>query len=353
METIKPIKPNPLKPRKLISSGTHDKLTSAEQGKLWATYIGNTMSLCVLVHMLNHVEDREIKMVLERAFHLSKQFVLSIKEIFVQENYPIPIGFTMEDVNLGAPRLFEDEFYLQYLRYVAKAGISIYGIAIPLVSRPDVRSFFTECIDLTVKLINQVNEILFKKGLILKPAYIPYPNGVDFIEKHSYLNGFFGDIRPLQALEITHLYDNIENNATSKAVLIAFSQVAKSNQSRAFFRRGIEIATKHYGIFSNLLQEEGLTAPPIIDPLVTTSTSAPFSDRLMLFHKLDMYAVRIRSYGNAMSMSPRHDVAGKYARFIVEVGNYVEDGANILIDHGWLEQPPQAANRNSLTSNKE
>ncbi|MGC5326022.1 DUF3231 family protein [Brevibacillus sp. SYSU BS000544] len=333
------------------TSDTQDKLTSAEQGKLWATFVGNTMSLCVLGYMLKNVEDQEIKVVLNNAFHLSKHFALTVKEIFDKENYPIPKGFTMDDVNLSAPRLFEDEFYLHYLKYLAKAGISIYGIAIPLVSRPDVRSFFTQSIDLTIKLVNQVNETLIKKGLLTKPAFIPYPTEVDFIEKHSYLNGFLGEIRPLQALEITHLYDNIDNNATSKAVLIGFSQVAHLNQSKAFFRRGIEIATKHYDIFSNLLLEEGLTSPPIFDPLVTTSTTAPFSDRLMLFHKLDMYAVRIRAYGNAMSMSPRHDVVEKYARFIVEVGNYVEDGANIMIDHGWLEQPPQAANRNALVSN--
>jgi len=305
-----------------------------------------------LSYMLNHVEDQEVKNTLEHALQLSKQFLQSLKGIFAKENYPVPVGFTSEDVDMTAPRLFEDEFYLHYLKYVAKAGISLYGIAIPLVTRDDTRQFFTTCIDQTVNLINIVNIALLKKGLIIKPPYIPYPEAVDFVEKHSFHNGYFGRVRPLQALEITHLYDNVENNATSKAVLIGFSQVAKSNQSKAYFRRGKEIATKHYDTFSGILQEEGLTSPPILDQLVTTSTSAPFSDRLMLFHKLDMYAVRIRSYGNAISMCARHDVVTKYARFLVEVGNYVEDGSNILIENGWLEQPPQAVDRNALASNR-
>ncbi|WP_248929571.1 DUF3231 family protein [Paenibacillus hamazuiensis] len=348
METIKPIKLPSSNQRQNNENQTHEKLTSAEQGKLWATYIGNTMSICVLSHMLNHVEDQEIKKVLENALRLSEQFVQSIKQIFEQENYPIPKGFTEEDVNPGAPRLFEDEFYLHYLKYVGKAGISLYGIAVPLVTRPDIRSFFTQCVDLTVKFFNELNEVMLKKGLLTKPSYIPYPDKVDFIEKQSYLNGFFGEVRPLQALEITHLYDNIENNATSKTVLIGFSQVAQSEQARDYFLRGKEIATKHYDIFSQILQHEDLSAAPILDPLVTTSTSAPFSDKLMLFHKLDMFTVRIRAYANALSMSARHDIAEKYGRFILEVGNYVEDGANILIDHGWLEQPPQAVDRKAL-----
>ncbi|MED1796552.1 DUF3231 family protein [Brevibacillus nitrificans] len=352
METIAEDQTNPLQQVTYLAQNDLDKLTSAEQGKIWATYVGNTMSVCVLSYMLNHVKDQEVKNILEHAMQLSKQFLQSLKGIFAKENYPVPVGFTQEDVDIQAPRLFEDDFYLHYLKYVAKAGISLYGIAIPLVTRDDTRQFFTSCIDQTVKLINSVNTALLKKGLLTRPPYIPYPEAVDFVEKHSYHNGYFGRVRPLQALEITHLYDNVENNATSKAVLVGFSQVAKSNQSKAYFRRGKEIATKHYETFSGILQEEGLTSPPILDQLVTTSTSAPFSDRLMLFHKLDMYAVRIRAYGNALSMCARHDVATKYARFLVEVGNYVEDGSNLLIENGWLEQPPQAVDRNALTSNR-
>ncbi|MGG1516518.1 DUF3231 family protein [Paenibacillus oryzisoli] len=341
---------NNLKEQIQINSESYanEKLTSAEQGKLWATYTGNTMCICILSYMLNHVEDLEIRKVLEDALRLSEQFVQSIKEILVHENYPIPQGFSEEDVNADAPRLFSDEFYLHYLKYVGKAGASLYAIAVPLVTRSDVQTFFTQCLDSTTKFLNEVNKTLIIKGFMSKPSLIPYPKNVEFIKKQSYLNGFFGDVRPLQALEITHLFDNIENNATSKAVLIGFSQVAKSKEVRDYFLRGTEIATKHYEIFSNLLEKENLSSPPILDPLVSTSTIAPFSDKLMMFHKLDMFAMRIRAYGNALSMCARHDLAEKLGRLTLEVGNFVEDGANIMIEHDWLEQPPQAADRDAL-----
>lgn len=63
--------------------------------------------------------------------------------------------------------------------------------------------------------------------------------------------------------------------------------------------------------------------------------------------------MRLRTYGNALAFSPRHDIAANYARLAAEVGNYSEDGANILIDMGWMEQPPQAADRERLAINKE
>lgn len=326
----------------------NEKLTSAEQAKLWTTYMGNSMAVCVLSYMLRNVEDEEIRHTLEYALELSTQMVKTINQVFNQDNYPIPKAFSDEDVNLGAERLFEDEFYLHYLKYIGKAGISIYGIAIALVTRPDIREFFTQSLDSTVNMINRVNELLLAKGLMTKPPLIPYPTHHDFVKKQSYLNGFFGEVRKMNALEIAHLYENVENNATSRAVLTAFSQVAQSDQVKSYFERGKKIASKHYDIFSRALEKEGLPAPPICDPYVTPSTSPPFSDKLMVFHKVDMYTMRIRSYGNALAFSARHDLSLKYGRLLLEVTHYVEDGANILIDHEWMEQPPQAVDRETL-----
>jgi Protein of unknown function (DUF3231) len=107
MKTIKPIKIT----SKLMDHPV-EKLTSAEMGKLWAVYMGNTMSKCVLSYYLQHVNDKDIKEILKNALNLSNEFLQDIKKIFNSENFPIPIGFTEDDVNLGAPRLFADEFYL-------------------------------------------------------------------------------------------------------------------------------------------------------------------------------------------------------------------------------------------------
>ena len=336
METKKPI--------------NNEKLTSAEIGKLWVTYTGNTLAKCILSYYLKHIEDQDIKKVVNNALNLSESFMQRIKEIFIQENYPIPIGFTEEDVNLNAPRLFADEFYLHYLRYTAKAGLSIYSIATPLMIREDVRDFFIHCCTSTIQLTTEVNHVLMEKGLLTKPPLIPIPEKVDFIKKQNYLNGFLGNIRPLHALEITHLYDNIDNNVTSKALLIAFSQVAKNEQVREFFIRGEKITRKHIEISSQQLHKDNLPSPPLLDDLVSTSTISPFSDKLMLAHKIEMFSMKIRSYGNATSLNGRRDLGGMYAKFLTDIGLYVEDGANIMIDQGWMEQPPKAADRDTLTS---
>jgi hypothetical protein len=236
------------------------------------------------------------------------------------------------------------------LKYLCKSGLSIYTIAIPLITREDVRDFFINCLNFTVKLITDVNDVLLAKGLLMNPPPIPVPEKVDFVKKQNYLSGFFGNIRPLHALEITHLYDNIDNNVASKVLLIGFSQVAKNEQIRQFFIRGKEMTDKHIEICSQQLHKDNLPSPPLLDHLVSTSTFSPFSDKLLLYHKIDTFSMKIRTYANAASLNGRHDLGGMYARLLMDIGLYVEDGANIMIEQGWMEQPPEAIDRDNLAS---
>jgi hypothetical protein len=313
-------------------------------GKLWATYMGNSMAKCILSYYLQHVEDENIKNLLENALKLTEEFLKTIKEIFEKENFPIPKGFTEEDVNLNAPRLFEDEYYVHYLKYAAKAGMSIYNVAIPLVYRKDVKEFFRYCMDSTMDLMDQIKEILMNKGLIIKPPLIPIPEKVDFVNK-DFLNGFLGHVRPLHALEIAHFYDNIENNVTSKALIMAFAQVAKDENIRQLFERGRDMTATNIENYIQKLHDENLPSPTFLDDLVTSTLFSPFSDKLMLFHKMDMFSMKIRAFGNSVAVNGRHDVGLLYTKSLMKIGAFVEDAAKIMIEKGWMEQPPSAAKR--------
>ncbi|MEH7335521.1 DUF3231 family protein [Neobacillus drentensis] len=343
MDRLKPINIHSAK------SDLSEELTAAEMGKLWATYMGNSMSKCILKYFLQHVEDPDIKTLLENALKLSTEFLKTTEGIFEKDNFPIPKGFSEEeDLNAGAPRLFQDEYYVHYLKYAAKAGMSIYNVAVPLVYRKDVEEFFINCMESTMALMKQIKDILMGKGLIIKPPIIPVPDRVDFVHK-DFLTGFLGDVRPLHALEITHLYDNIENNTTSKALIMAFSQVVKSEKIQDLFIRGKDFTHKHIEIYMGKLHDNDLPAPSLHDHLVTKSTFAPFSDKLMLFHKMDMFAMKIRAFGNSEAVNGRHDIALMYSKSLGNITKFVEDAAKLMVENGWLEQPPYAVERNKLS----
>lgn len=96
---------------------------------------------------------------------------------------------------------------------------------------------------------------------------------------------------------------------------------------------------------------DSLPVPMTYDQEVTDSTESPFSDKLMMFHFSLMIYAGVGNYGIAISESQRTDLVVDYSRFNMEVLKLSEDGASLLIENEWLEQPPMAANRRDLAKN--
>jgi len=90
-------------------------LISSEIAGLWNSYMSDSMIVCVLSYYLKQVEDNETRDTLQKTLDLATQHVQELTNIFNEEELPVPNGFTDSDVNVNAPRLFTDGFYLQYL----------------------------------------------------------------------------------------------------------------------------------------------------------------------------------------------------------------------------------------------
>lgn len=118
------------------------KLSATEIGAIWTLYVNNSMSIQVLSYFLSKVDDNQIREILDYAYNAAKYENDSIIDIFNAEGQPIPHGFTENDVNLDAPRLFSDNFFLQYVKNMALFGVTALGTNYSMASRSDVRNFF-------------------------------------------------------------------------------------------------------------------------------------------------------------------------------------------------------------------
>lgn len=330
------------------------ELTSPEIADLWVAYQGDSMEIRVIKYLLVHVDNDDIREVLEYALKLSEQHIQKLTEIFKGENYPVPQGFTEHDVNFDAPRLFTDKLYLLYILNMSKYGLATYSLALSNSERSDVIQYFTTCLNEVEKLHSWTKELAKEKGVLTRAPHIPKPEQIDFVKDHSFLSGYIGKQRPLLGVEIGSLVYNAKRNALGQAVITGFSQVVQDKEVRKYFERGREIAGKHLEIFSSLLNEDYLSAGTTnLTSEVTDSTVAPFSDKLMMFQITTLIASGIGQYGLSMSTSPRHDLGMKYSRLAAEIAKYSNDGAKILIDNGWMERPPEAADRKGLAKNKD
>ncbi|MDU1848258.1 MAG: DUF3231 family protein [Niallia nealsonii] len=323
-------------------SQSNIKLTSSEIASLWTSYLNNCMSKQVLTHMIQYVKDREIADVIRFAFRFAQKQGKRFETVFQKDEFAIPLGFSEADVNTKAPALFTDSFCLAYINHMAKAGLLAYGGFLAMSTREDLIAFFHHGLHYTSKLYHLSTSILEKKGLLVCAPYTSIPKEMDYIDNKKYLSGYslFHKKRPLNAVEVSHLYMNTQTNNMGLKITMAFAQTTTNKKVQAYMLRGRDISQKHLKIFTDTLINEGIQNPNSSDIGVTNSTVRTFSDKLMMFHIGLLSAAGVGNYAMAGGASQRSDLLLNYERLSMEIGQYAKDGADLMIENKWLEQPP-------------
>jgi hypothetical protein len=328
------------------------KISASELANLWTQYVNDSLARCMFRHFLHHVQDTDIIQVLEYALELTERHLQKAEEFLTTEGYPIPKGFTDDDVTVDAPPLFTDSYIIVYLHIMAIHGLTRYAGAIGNVTREDQRNYFIGVMTETLELYDRSTKVLVHKGIISKPPSLNNHQKVEFIKKQNFLTGWLGKRRPISAVEISGTYLNLQKTTVKTVLELGFSQVAESKEVRNYMERARQLCNDHIKVLSSMLIEDNLHIPRTYDTEVTDSTTSPFSDKLMLFHVTALLSSAIGYYGEAMAISQRRDLAASYAKMIAEIGLLAEDGMNLLIENEWMEQPPLATDHNDLAKNK-
>ncbi|MBD1382845.1 DUF3231 family protein [Metabacillus arenae] len=333
----------------------HVNLTSAEIGCLWTAYMNDSMSKCILGYMLKHINDTEIKPAVQFAYDLSSRHLNHLLTTFEKEKYAVPNGFTEQDVNMNAPWLFSDLFCLTYINQMAKVGLLTYGGFLAMSARGDIRAYFTKGLTEVSTLYNQTTEIAMEKGVHPRHPYIEVPKETDYVNSKKYLSGLnpFSSKRPLNSIEIAHLYMNVMTNSLGTTLCLSFAQTSPTKEVQDYMIRGRDISNKHIKVFSEILLENDIPTPRLPDVSVSNSTTKTFSDKLMMFHMSLLTAAGMGNYATAAAGSQRSDLVVNYERLSLEIGQFAKSGADIMIKHHWLEEPPGTKDRKQLARNKD
>lgn len=325
-------------------------LTSSEITSLWTTYMNDNMSKYILDFMLKHIQDPEIKPVVQYAYDISCNHVDLVYDTFKKEKHAVPNAFSEQDVNMDAPWLFTDVFCLSYVNHMAKVGMLTYSGFLSMCAREDLREFYTATLSETASLYNQSSDIAFLKGVNYRHPYIEVPKETDYVDSKKYMSGLtpFSNKRPLNAVEISHLYLNIITNSIGIKLSIAFAQTSTNKEVQEFMLRSKEISKKHVKIFTDILLQDEIESPHVPDVSVSNSTTRTFSDKLMMFHMSLISSAGIGNYAAAGAASQRSDLMANYERLSLEVARLAKSGADIMIKHKWLEQPPGVKDREQL-----
>ncbi len=330
------------------------QLTSAEIACIWTNYMQDSMSKCVLSYLLQTVEDDDIRPLIQWAYDISCTHIEELTTLFQKEQIPLPTGFTDEDVNVNAPRLYTDAFILNYLAHMARVGMLGYSGFTSMGARKDLKTYFIKGLRETSDLFDQSTDLLLEKGLYIRAPYISYPTKTDFVDSHKYLSGFslFSKQRPLNAIEISHLYMNSITNHIGSKLSLSFAQVSPQEEIQNWMLRGRDISQKHMRVFTRILLDSDIESPISPDVAITDATTPPFSDKLVMFHMAMLSATGTGNYATAASASQRSDLIINYERLSLEVALYAKDGADIMIKNQWMEQPPTTLDKEQLVKKK-
>ncbi|MBU7591077.1 DUF3231 family protein [Metabacillus halosaccharovorans] len=330
----------------------YNKLTSTEIASLWTTYMNESMVKTMLTHMLIDIEDNEIKAGVQQSYDLANSNVDFLTQFFRKHKFAKPVGFTNEDLYSNAQKLYSDTFMLIYVNHMSKVAMLGYSGCLAMCVREDTRHFFMECLQKAADLYNSTLEIADKKGFYVKAPYIEVPEDSDYVETKKYLSELnpFSEKRPLNSIEISHLYMNIQTNSIGSKLCLSFGQTSQNKEVQEYMMRGNEISKKHVKIFTKTLAESDVLAPGSPDVCVSDSTSQTYSDKLMMFQMSLLSAAGSGNYATAAVASQRADLAVNYERLSIEIADFAKTGADIMINNNWLEQPPGLKDRKKLVN---
>lgn len=324
------------------------KLNASEISSLWLSYMNNSLTTTMIKYFLNNVQDKDIKAQLESANSLVTKYLKTIAPMLQNEGLPLPNIFSDNDVDLKAPQLFSEIFYLYYLSSISRYGLGNSSINLYNAARSDVRRFYADCLIEITEFYYNLSGVMLSKGLMLKTPTVEATKMPDLVKSKDFFAGIFKQPRPLLLVEISNIFSNMLNCLTGRTLVLGFAQVAETNEVKKYLYRGKEMLDAHIEYLSKLLIEEDVPVASISDIAVTDSTQAAISERMMLYHTSIINVMHIRNFTDAIATTLRKDITVGLARLTAEIANYASDGMDIMMRNGWMEQPPQLVSHREL-----
>ncbi|PFT49507.1 DUF3231 family protein [Priestia megaterium] len=325
-------------------------ISASEVGTLWLTYQEKTMILRILEYFIEKSDDQQAKNIMGGLWQELSYYVTKIKKIFQEQGIVIPVGFNQEDVNLEAPKLYDNGFDIMFVRILKEISMGMYTLNMNMTYQDDVMEIYEGLTSTTQKIYKSSTLYLLEKGILTLPPKVTMPKSSEFIESKRYLNGFnpFNDKRALNDLELGYLHHGIETNNIGMQLITGFAQCAEDKEVKQYFVKGKELAKKQIKVFGDILLESDVQFSATSGSTVTTSKMAPFSQKLMMFciYLLNGFGIVGSSFGTIFSL--RKDLSMKTALIAKDIYFYADEGVKIMIKNGWLEEPPQMEDRPNL-----
>ncbi|WP_342046822.1 DUF3231 family protein [Bacillus sp. OTU530] len=319
------------------------KITSSEIGTLWSTYGEKTFILRVLEYLIPNADDQKAEQIMTTLYKNLSTYVEKIETLFENEGAAVPIGFSSQDVNIHAPKLFENGFDIMFIRTIKEVSMALYTLNMGKSYREDIINIYKDLTAITQGCYNECTQYLLERDILTRPPFIPMPISAEYINDLHYLNGLnlMGDTRQLNTIEFSSLYHGMETNKIGMILMAAFSQVAQEKEVQQYFHKGMEISKKIVKEFSKILLDDDISPTLSSGGNTTNSKNSPFSDKLMMYCNFLLCSLSIGGNAFGFAFNLRNDLKMKALLVAKDIVDYASDGTKLMVKKGWIEKPPE------------
>ena len=330
-------------------------LSAPEVGTLWMTYQEKTLILRILEYFFETADDQRAKNITGGLWESLNSYVLEMEAIFQEQGMVKPVGFTKEDVNLEAPKLYDNGFDVMFTRILKEVSMGMYTINMNMAYNNRVIKLYEGLTSTTQRVYLLATQYLLEKGILSLPPKATMPKTIEFIKSKKYQSGFnpFAEKRALNDLEVGILHHAIESNNVGLQLITGFAQCAKTPEVKGYFVKGMELCKKQIKMFEEVLLDSNIHFSATSGSTVTPSTVPPFSEKLMMhcIYFLNGFSIVGNSFGSFFTL--RNDLSMKNTLIAKDIYFYGQEGMEIKIKHGWFEEPPQMEDRAQIIKNNQ
>ena len=149
-------------------------ITSSELGSLWMIYIGKSAGLLISDLFKGKTIDKGAQSILTDFITEAQNMKNQTANLLNYENAVIPKGFDESDIVRESPPLFDDIFYIMYLRHMMKLNFAYNGVYSGMSYMKEVNDILKLNYDISNKYYMMATNYLLGKGAISKAPLCNY-----------------------------------------------------------------------------------------------------------------------------------------------------------------------------------
>ncbi|WP_343031561.1 DUF3231 family protein [Metabacillus lacus] len=153
------------------------------------TFQQKTLTKRVLEYLINVADHPQAKEIMTSAKNEIDGYIILIESILLEEGAAVPVGFTEQDVHIGAEKLYDFHFDILFLRLLKEISMGLHTLHLNMSYRSDMIELYKDLSRFTQGVFTDCMDYLSEHSALSRPPLVTPEYSVEFVDSTKYLSG--------------------------------------------------------------------------------------------------------------------------------------------------------------------